>query len=117
MTTINTVIEKASRIRPDAFDDAAKASWISELDGKIMREVMQNENTVRYEFPKDADRELLVKSPYDNIYELYVVALSDFYSGDFASYSASSAMFENAYEQFRKNYIRTNMPKQYKLSY
>ena len=117
MATINKVIEKAFRIRPDAFDDAVKASWISELDGKILRETMQSTETVNYEFPNHADDELLVKEPFDNIYELYIVAMSDFYSGDFASYSASSAMFERAYEEFRKDYIRHNMPLQQKLKY
>ena len=117
MATINKVIEKAARIRPDAFDDAVKASWISELDGKIMRETMHGEQSVSYKFPNQADDELLVKAPYDNIYELYIVAMSDFYSGDFASYSASSAMFENAYEEFKKDYIRHNMPVQQKLKY
>ena len=117
MATINKVIENASKIHPDAFDDTVKASWISELDGKIMRETMQSEKTVSYEFPAQADKELLVKAPYDNIYELYIIAMSDFYSGDFASYSASSSMFERAYEEFRKSYIRQNMPVQQNLKY
>ncbi len=117
MATINKVIEKVSRIRPDAFDDVVKASWISELDGKILRETMQKEGNIEYEFPSQADEELLIKEPFDNIYELYIVAMSDFYSGDFASYSASSAMFERAYEEFRKDYIRHNMPVQQKLKY
>lgn len=117
MVTINKVIEKTANIHPDAFDDAVKASWISELDGKIMRETMQGEKTISYEFPNQADEELLVKAPYDNIYELYIIAMSDFYSGDFASYTASSAMFERAYEEFRKSYIRHNMPVQQNLKY
>ena len=109
--TINNVIEKTMRIHPDAISDDVKAFWISELDGKIMRETMQKKDSVSYAFPEDGDKELLAKAPYDNIYELYVIAMSDFYSGDIVSYSASSVMFEKAFDDFKKNYIRENIPK------
>lgn len=112
MATINTAIERASKIRPDAFDDEIKASWISELDGKIMRETMRRTDFLPYEFPKDGNKPLAVTAPFDNIYELYIVAMCDFFCGELANYSASSALFERAYEEFRKDYIRNNMPPQ-----
>lgn len=110
--TINKAIEIASRIRPDTFSDSQKASWISELDGKIALETMHRADFTPYEFPDDGEKELLVKAPYDNIYELYIIAMSDFFSGETGAYSGSAAMFMRAYEEFRKNYIRTHMPPQ-----
>lgn len=110
--TINKAIEIASRIRPDTFSDSQKASWISELDGKIALETMHRADFIPYEFPDDGEKELLVKAPYDNIYELYIIAMSDFFSGETGAYSGSAAMFMRAYEEFRKNYIRTHMPPQ-----
>lgn len=115
MATINSVIEAAMRLHPDSVDDATKARWISELDGKIMRETMHNNDFSGYQFPRDADRELLVKSPYDNIYELYIIAMGDFFSGELANYNASAVLFEQAYSEFRKNYLRNNMPPYKKL--
>ena len=113
MVTINKVIEKAAMLRPDCYSDEIKCAWISELDGKISRETMHKENFQAYSFPEDCEKELLVKKPYDNIYELYIVAMSDFFSGELGNYSASSVMFEKAYEEFRKNYIRNHMPPQH----
>lgn len=110
MATINKVIEQTMKIHPDNFSDSIKSRWISELDGKIMRETMLRDDFREYSYPEDADKELLVKPPYDNIYELYIIAMSDFYSGEFESYGASAIMFEQAYEEFRKNYLRNNMP-------
>lgn len=110
--TINKAIEIALKVRPDTFSDIQKGSWISELDGKIALETMHKTDFTPYRFPEDSEKELLVKAPYDNIYELYIIAMSDFYSGETASYSASATMFMRAYEEFRKNYIRTHMPPQ-----
>ena len=110
--TINKAIESALKIHPDTFSDMQKALWISELDGKIALETMHKDSFAPYNFPEDGEKELLAKAPYDNIYELYIIAMSDFFSGETGAYSASSAMFMRAYEEFRKHYIRTHMPPQ-----
>lgn len=112
MATINKAIEAAMRLHPDSFDDNIKARWINELDGKISRETMHKNDFVAYQFPLDGDKELLVKSPYDNIYELYIIAMSMFFSGELAAYSAHAMLFEQAYAEFRKNYLRNNIPPQ-----
>ena len=113
--TINKAIEIAARLRPDTFSDIQKSGWINELEGKIALETMHLEKAKEYSFPEDGDTELLVKAPYDNIYELYIIAMSDFFSGETGSYSMSAAMFMRAYEEFRKNYIRTHLPPQQKI--
>ena len=108
--TINSVIEQAQRLHPDTFPDSIKCRWLSELDGKIMRETMHRGDFLPYSFPDDGDKDLVVKAPYDNLYELYIIAMSDFFSGEMANYSQSAVLFEQAYSEFRKNYIRNNMP-------
>ncbi len=113
--TINSVIENAAKMHPDTIPDSIKCRWLSELDGKIMRETMHKDDFVPYSFPEDGDRELVVKAPYDNLYELYLIAMSDFFSGELANYNVSAVMFGEAYSEFRKNYLRNNMPPQYKF--
>lgn len=110
MATINKVIERASKLHPDSFDDEQKCRWISELDGKISREVMFKNDFKPYSFPRDAQKELLAKHPYDNIYELYIMAMSDVFSGEIGNYGSSAVLFTQAYKEFAKNYIRNNMP-------
>ena len=108
--TINSIIEQTLKLHPDTVSDAIKCRWLSELDGKIMRETMHRDDFVPYKFPEDSERELVVKAPYDNLYELYIIAMSDFFSGEMANYSASAMLFEQAYSEFRKNYLRNNLP-------
>jgi len=111
--TVNGIIEHTFKLHPDTFSDSIKCRWLSELDGKIMRETMNQNDFKAYRFPEDGEKELVVKAPYDNIYELYLIAMSDFFSGELGNYSASAALFEQAYAEFRKNYIRNNMPARY----
>lgn len=40
MATINEVLERTNRVRPDAIDDETKAAWLIELDGQLFREVI-----------------------------------------------------------------------------
>ena len=35
MPSINEVIERVNRARPDAIDDETKAAWLLELDGQL----------------------------------------------------------------------------------
>ena len=114
--TVNGIIEQTFKLHPDTFSDAIKCRWLSELDGKIMRETMFRNDFTEYRFPEDGEKELLVKAPYDNIYELYLIAMSDFFSGELGNYSASASLFEQAYLEFRKNYIRNNIPPNCKIT-
>ncbi len=110
MASINTAISNALELHPDDIGDCIKSRWINELEGKIMREVMRKNNFKEYSFPEDGDKELIVKPPYDNLYELYLVAMSNFFSGNLNEYSASAILFEQAYAEFRKDYLRNNIP-------
>lgn len=113
--TINMAIEQSLKLHPDTIPDSIKCRWLSELDGKIMRETMHQDTFIPYKFPQDGEKELVVGTPYDNLYELYIIAMSDFFSGEMANYSASAVLFEQAYAEFRKDYIRKNMPPQAKF--
>ena len=111
MATINNVIAQVDRLRPNQFADVDKAAWLSELDGKISQEVMGMPGPVRYRFPEDGNRQLLVPPPYENLYALYLFAMIDFHARDIDGYNASLVLFEQAQDEYRKFYRRTNMPK------
>lgn len=40
MPSINEIIERVAAVRPDAYDDEAKAAWLIELEGKLYGEVI-----------------------------------------------------------------------------
>jgi len=113
MPTINEVIERNDRIKPNTYDAETKAGWLYRLDGRISKEIMQKEEPEQYIFPQDADRMLLIPFPHDAIYDYYIQAMIDFANREFSTYNNSMIMFNEAYDAFAKLYIRENIPRSY----
>lgn len=83
-----TIKEVLNRVKlPGNISDSIKVRWLSQLDN------------IKYRYPEDADMELAFKPPYDHIYDLYLRAMNDFFTGDMVNYSASAIMFEQAYAE------------------
>lgn len=87
-------ISLADAARPNTVQDAVKFSLIHELECSIA-EVMQVEAPLN---PFPADGTLLMAAPYDNIYKLYLMAMTDFEMQDAELYAADYAMFSTKYK-------------------
>ena len=109
--TANKAIEIVDGVRPNAYTDEQKFSWINKLDGMVQRLVMQSDNVVVYEYPADMDRELLVPHPFDDVYTLYLESMIDYHNREFANYNNSAAMFESQFTEYKKAYIREHRAK------
>jgi hypothetical protein len=106
MATMNKVIEYVDRVKPNVYTDADKYKWLKLLEDKIIREVMGEEGECSV--PEDADSELTVKSPYEEIYELYVMAMIDFHNKEYDDYNNTILRFREVYDQYVSWYIRHN---------
>lgn len=104
---LKEAMTKADALRPNMISDDQKAAWIYELEGKIaeMMDVLTPENA----FPGDA--QLLTPPPYDNIYELYLAAMIDYYHEESALYANDMAMFNTALAEARAWWRREHRPK------
>lgn len=111
MTTINKVIEYVDGVKPNTFDEEQKFRWICDLDGMVKRLVFQDREGVSYQYPDDLDTQLLIPPPFENIYALYMEAQIDFHNREYAAYNNSAVMFDSQFEEYKKAYIRDNMPK------
>lgn len=118
MPSINEVIERAYKVRPDAYDDETKAGWLMELEGKLLREVVArhalNEGeempTAPAQYPEDGDKPLLVGPPHDRLYELYLLAQVDFYNREMDHYNNSVTAYNAAVDEWRQSYHRSHAP-------
>ena len=108
MATMNSVIEYVDGVKPNVYDEEAKYKWMATLDGKISLEVMQMEEPVTYSLPRDADTELLVPAPYDDVYALYVQAMIDFYNQEYDHYNNAVLVFTERLDAFKAWWIRTH---------
>lgn len=114
MPSINEVIERVSRLRPDAYDDDTKGGWLVELDGTLFNEVILTHEgerpTIPRRYPEDGGLPLLVGAPYDRLYDLYIMAQVDFYNKDLEDYNNSVTLFNTALDSYKKWYHRTHSP-------
>lgn len=113
MATMNGVIEYVDSVKPNVYPESAKYTWINTLEGMISLEVMQMEEPVCYSLPNDASTPLLVQSPFDDIYGLYVSAMIDFYNKEYSNYNNSVLMFTERLEQYKAWYIQNHRPVTY----
>ena len=112
MTTINKIIEQVEEIKPNVFGEEVKFGWLSQLNGMICRIVMQQEETPELKYPDDMDKDLLVPEPYEGLYALWLMAKIDFYNRDDDDYNNTMLMFNQMFDEYKKLYIRENMPRQ-----
>lgn len=116
MPTINQVLERTSRARPDGIEDAVKAAWLLALDEKLLREVLERHEDAPdtserpISWPEDGDRPLLVGAPDDELYDLYLYCRGDERNRDYNHYASSAALFNAALDSWCKRYHRTHPP-------
>ena len=117
MPTINEVIERVERIKPVAnVDDQDKARWLIELDWRILREIIQKSvhdtppDMPPAEWPEDGYKQLLVPSPYDRLYDLYLLAQIEFAIREFGNYNNSMAAFNSLLDIYACHYRNNHMP-------
>lgn len=112
MITINSVIARVDAVKVNTYTAEEKARWLIELDGRIYREIFRcfGDYPVS-EYPRDGDKELLVSSPYDVIYDYYLFAMIDFHNRETDNYANSFAMFNEKFTEFAKAWQRQNRPK------
>lgn len=113
-TTINKVIERVGRTKPNTLANEDKARVLLELDRRIYEETVKGDEPERVGprcYPEDGDMALTVQPPYDNLYDLYLTAMIEYWMREYDAYNNSSALFGQAYDEFKAWWRRTHTPK------
>ena len=108
MATMNSVIEAVDRLKPNVFTEEDKYRWIARVDGMVSTDVLGQAEPTVYDLPADADTELLVNAPFDDMYPLYTAAMIDFCNREYNSYNNTAAMFAERLEAYKAWYIRSH---------
>ena len=115
--TIEQAIAKINSIKPNTYTDMDKLEWLNELDGRIKAEIVdthEDEGDVYffgYNEDTDFETELIVPSPYDDVYIKWLESKIDYANNEYAKYNNTSTAFNNAYQAFERYYNRQHMPK------
>lgn len=114
MPSVNEVIERVGRLKPNAIEDEDKARWLMELDGRTYQDLTKGEapeKTPPQTWPEDGDKELLAPPPYDNMYDLYLTAMIEFYMREYNNYNNTVGLFNQAMEEFRARWRQDHPPR------
>lgn len=108
MATMNGVIEYVDSLKPNVYTEEDKYKWINQLEGRISIEVHNDEEVLMHKIPDDADKELSVPAPFDDVYSLYVSSMIDFHNKEWGNYNNTTLMFNERLEAYKKYYIQRN---------
>nr|DAT45861.1 MAG TPA: hypothetical protein [Caudoviricetes sp.] len=91
--TITEVLSRSDELRLNTISREQKATWVAELDGQIAERLDAAAPT--YHWPEE-EAELLLPSPYDRVYVLYLCSQIDYYNNETALYANDKAVYDAA---------------------
>lgn len=111
-STLEEVITRVDRLKPNQYTDRQKTAWINKVEGMLQTDVYDRQ--LHYitvlDYEQDKDRVLLAPMPHSDIYDHYLMAMIDYTNGDVESYTNSMLMFNTAYNMAVKA-LRKDNPK------
>lgn len=116
-------INKIDALKPNTYNDAEKVAWLSTLDGMIKKEIIDTHEGGEsvsfdgYTADTPIETELLVKSPYDEVYVYWLESKIDYYNREYVNYNNSITRFNEAFSQFSNQYNKNHMPKGERIKY
>lgn len=112
--TIQEAIRQCDEMQPNAYSMEEKVRWLTRLDGRIWREILSTHEGADGEAPaytvEDMDALLLVPSPYEEMYLLYLQSQIDYNNAEYGRYNNSTALFNEAYQAYANDINRTRRP-------
>lgn len=107
---INEAISAAKKLSGNAVDDTTLCRWLSELDGRLMLEFYRGSECMSYALPQDAEHQLLVPFPWDELYINYLEAMIYYSNGEYERYKNSYDVFNKKELGYRQWYTRNKLP-------
>jgi hypothetical protein len=105
--TVTGTISKADELRMNTISDEQKAAWVMGLDKEIAERICTESRV--HDWPT-GDGELLLPSPYDRVYVLYLCSQIDYYNNETALYGNDKAVYDEALGEALAWWRRNNCP-------
>jgi len=114
--TIQEALTRADAIRHNTYTQEEKTEWLSRLDGKIRRLIMdahEGEPAAFHGYDADtpADTQLLVGKPFEEIYLYWLEAQICYRDGEIGDYNSAIAQYNRLYSGFSNAWRKANMPR------
>lgn len=114
--TLIEAINRVDALKPNAYSQEEKISWLSDLDGMILRDVIKKHEGGDgitfdgYTSETPLNTELIVKDPYEEMYICWLESKIDYNNAEYARYNNSVTRYNDIYVEFSRDYNRNHMP-------
>ena len=110
-------ITQIDNLKPNNYTQEDKIVWLSRLDEMVKKEIIDTheggEDVVFEGYTEETpvETELLVPSPYDEIYPRWLEAQIDYANSEYGRFNNSMTMFNTSFGGFSNYYNRHHLPK------
>ena len=114
---ISEAISQVDALKSNTYTQSDKVEWLSRLDAMVKKLIIDTHEADEelifdgYDDNTDLSTELLVPTPFDEVYLRWLEAQIDYHNGEYDKYNNAIAMFNTAYNGYMSHYNRTHMPK------
>ena len=111
--TAGELIAAADALRPNQYTEEQKLSWLAQLDGKLVTELLAGLEGATPALPLryTAASALLAPFPYDwELYTAWLFAQIDLNNAEIVKYNQSMTLFAAAWRQLADFLVRTHRP-------
>jgi hypothetical protein len=106
-TTVS-VIEKTDELYHNKFSYEQKNTWVETVDARIRAEIL---DVPALERPYPNNTRLSAPLAYENIYQLYLLAMIHQAEQDYTEYNNTMALFNETWDAFAAEHIHDVRPK------
>ena len=110
MPTINEVIRRVDRIRPNLLEDKDKVRWLMQVDERVYREMTGKDDPERRP-AAEGDGKLIIPDCHGQVYDLYLTAMIEFAQEEYEAYNNTVEAYDQAMREYRAWYRREHMPR------
>jgi hypothetical protein len=102
-------IGKIDDLKPNTYSNMEKTDWLTTLDRLVKREIIDvclpgNDVAVPTYTEADTMTELLVPSPYDEIYIYWLEGKIDYYNHEYSAYNNAAELFNNLFQTYKERF-------------
>ena len=114
--TIEQAIKLADEQRPTALMGPTKIRWLTELEGRIINELLKNRKEYShltfqgYAEDLPVTTELIIPDPYSDIYVYWLFMKTDYTNNETDRFNNDAVMYNTAYLAYVNHIMRTTTP-------
>lgn len=108
--TCYEAIAQVDRLRDNNVPTDVKIGWLTKTDEFVFQEIMKGRVGAPEKFEpyteEDMGREMLVPSPYDEVYFYKLEAMIYYEQREIKKYASSMALYNQAMNEYSRKYMR-----------